>query len=210
MEQQYYLQDSRTYVGNSILWWAKNSSGYTTNIEEAELFNEEEVMKLFKNRITDVPWKKEDVEKAIIKIIDSQYLKKNKNDKFYLNLDKIKNEIKLLEKIELEKNNLNNYINEELYTISEHLYYINISSSEEFEIIFNNIKKEIDWNEYYYPTAYNKIDKELFDDLIKYKYLFKCECCKKYFTTLEKYEDTKHDFCYKCGEEDFYKNNGWK
>lgn len=31
-EQLFYLQDSRQYVGNDILWWARNGAGYTTSL----------------------------------------------------------------------------------------------------------------------------------------------------------------------------------
>lgn len=34
----YYIQDTRTYVGNSMSWWRKEGHGYTCDIREAELF----------------------------------------------------------------------------------------------------------------------------------------------------------------------------
>lgn len=31
----YYIQDSRDFVGNSMLWWRPDGRGYTTDIAEA-------------------------------------------------------------------------------------------------------------------------------------------------------------------------------
>lgn len=33
--QFYYIQDSRSYVGNNVLWWREDGDGYTTNLDEA-------------------------------------------------------------------------------------------------------------------------------------------------------------------------------
>jgi hypothetical protein len=35
MSDEYYIQDTRNYVGNSVLWWRVNGQGYTTNLDEA-------------------------------------------------------------------------------------------------------------------------------------------------------------------------------
>ena len=47
----YYLQDARQYVGNCVLWWRKGG-GYTTHIDEAELFDGSKT----DLRATDVLW----------------------------------------------------------------------------------------------------------------------------------------------------------
>lgn len=31
----YYIQDTRTYVGNSVMWWRPNGDGYTSNLDDA-------------------------------------------------------------------------------------------------------------------------------------------------------------------------------
>ena len=39
---KYYLQNrERGYVGNCILWWRVNDTGYTTELGEAEVFTDE-------------------------------------------------------------------------------------------------------------------------------------------------------------------------
>lgn len=49
----YYIQDTRTITGNCALWWAKNSEGYTCNLAEAEVYEEDEARKIEKSRGTD-------------------------------------------------------------------------------------------------------------------------------------------------------------
>ena len=58
MSEQFYLQDKRGYVGNDILWRAKDGKGYTTDLSNAEVYTEEKAMALHRCRETDVPWPK--------------------------------------------------------------------------------------------------------------------------------------------------------
>lgn len=51
MEELYYIQDTRNYVGNSVLWWRPNGTGYTTNLVEAW-----RVPATWKGRDTDKLW----------------------------------------------------------------------------------------------------------------------------------------------------------
>lgn len=69
----FYIQNG--YVGNSVLWWGKNSNGYTTNINKAGLYTKEEVLKKFVNsREEDVIWESSHVDNNIVKQVDGQYL----------------------------------------------------------------------------------------------------------------------------------------
>jgi hypothetical protein len=34
-EEMYYIQDTRTYVGNSVMWWRVGGNGYTTDLKHA-------------------------------------------------------------------------------------------------------------------------------------------------------------------------------
>lgn len=38
----YLIQDTRQYVGNSVLWWAHEGKGYTTDFAAAGRFTEEQ------------------------------------------------------------------------------------------------------------------------------------------------------------------------
>lgn len=48
----YYIQDARSYVGNSVLFWRPGGAGYTTNLDEAGLYTLEEASS---HRDTDIP-----------------------------------------------------------------------------------------------------------------------------------------------------------
>lgn len=52
-EELYYLQDSRDFVGNNILWWAKDGKGYTTDISKAHVYSKEDADKLHDQRGTE-------------------------------------------------------------------------------------------------------------------------------------------------------------
>lgn len=67
---EYYLQDNRTHVGNSMLWWAKDSKGYTCDIRKAHVFRHDEIPG---DRKTDVPWPKEYIDERISHHIDHQH-----------------------------------------------------------------------------------------------------------------------------------------
>jgi hypothetical protein len=50
---EYYVQDSRTSVGNCILWWAPKGNGYVCDLNEAGIYDGDHVAEM---RVTDVPW----------------------------------------------------------------------------------------------------------------------------------------------------------
>ena len=74
MKELYYLQDKRTYVGNDILWWAKNHKGYTTDISKAHVFTKEEAIYHNQHRETDVPWLKSYIDKKVRPAVDMQHV----------------------------------------------------------------------------------------------------------------------------------------
>lgn len=49
----YYVQDSRTHVGNYISWWRPDRSDYCCNLNEAGIYKGTDVIGM---RGTDVPW----------------------------------------------------------------------------------------------------------------------------------------------------------
>tara|TARA_R110001583_G_scaffold9243_8_gene43951 strand:- start:531 stop:914 length:384 start_codon:yes stop_codon:yes gene_type:complete len=74
MDQLFYLQDKRQYVGNDILWWAKDGKGYTTDISKAHVFTKDEAVKHNQGRETDVPWPKEYIDGKTRPAVDMQYV----------------------------------------------------------------------------------------------------------------------------------------
>lgn len=54
---EFYLQDSRSYVGDGLAFWAEGG-GYTTNIEKAEVRTQKRAVGQHECRDTDIPWPK--------------------------------------------------------------------------------------------------------------------------------------------------------
>lgn len=71
MTTEYYLQDSRSFLGNSLVFWRKGG-GYSSHIDEAEIFTSEEAWNQNQSRSTDIPWPKEYIDKRLSMCVDSQ------------------------------------------------------------------------------------------------------------------------------------------
>lgn len=54
---EFYLQDSRDYVGDGLSFWAQGG-GYTTNIDKAEVRTRARAVGQHECRETDIPWPK--------------------------------------------------------------------------------------------------------------------------------------------------------
>lgn len=65
--QFYYIQDSRSYVGNSVLWWREGRAGYTTNLAEAM-----KVAGDWKGRDTDILWPVDEIDARATRQFDAQ------------------------------------------------------------------------------------------------------------------------------------------
>lgn len=68
----YYLQDSRNYSGNDLLWWGKNGAGYVTDLRKAQTFTRLEALQQNTARETDIPWPKNYADAHIKYAVDSQ------------------------------------------------------------------------------------------------------------------------------------------
>lgn len=76
VDQLYYLQDSRSFAGNNIIWWAKNKCGYTSDLKKAHVFEKDSAVRQNKRRATDIPWPKEYIDSKIHPVVvDIQYVK---------------------------------------------------------------------------------------------------------------------------------------
>ena len=70
-DDQFYLQDSRDYVGNSMLFWRKGG-GYTTDLTQAEVFPKDSALKQHRDRDTDMQWSKEYIDSLAKPVVDTQ------------------------------------------------------------------------------------------------------------------------------------------
>ena len=75
--EQFYLQDSRGYVGNDVLWWAKDGNGYTTDLSKAETYTKDEAQRMHDSRRSDVPWPKSYIDAKTRPAVDMQYIKRD-------------------------------------------------------------------------------------------------------------------------------------
>ena len=69
----YYVQTG--IVGNDALFWELGGSGYTCNIERAQKYTKDEIVKQFTNgRPQDIIWPESHLNNIIKKVVDTQYL----------------------------------------------------------------------------------------------------------------------------------------
>lgn len=71
----YYLQDSRSYIGNDVLWWGK-TGGYTTDLSKAATFSAEDAHEMHERRNSDVAWPKGYIDGKARPAVDMQYIKR--------------------------------------------------------------------------------------------------------------------------------------
>lgn len=77
-DTMFYWQ-SYGYVGNALNLWRIGSSGYTTDINGAEMYTKTQTLgQLACRRTQDAFWKVDDLRKAVIEIVDSQKIKGKK------------------------------------------------------------------------------------------------------------------------------------
>lgn len=72
----FYLQDSRSYVGNDVLWWAKDGNGYTTDLSKAQTYTKDEAQRKHDSRRSDIPWPKDYIDAKTRPAVDMQYIKR--------------------------------------------------------------------------------------------------------------------------------------
>ena len=73
--EEYYLQYSRIFVGNNVMWWAK-AGGYTTDLRLAKVFTREEAVRQNESRYSDIPWPKAYIDARTRPTVDMQYIKR--------------------------------------------------------------------------------------------------------------------------------------
>lgn len=71
----WYLQDTRSYVGNDVLFWAQDSNGYTTDVSKAHVFTQEEAFRQAAMRGVDRAWPKAYIDGKTRPAVDMQYIK---------------------------------------------------------------------------------------------------------------------------------------
>lgn len=68
----YYLQDARSYCGDIMIWWRIGGKGYTTDLDQAQVFTEDE---LKSKRETDIPWEHSLISGKAKRMVNSEDLR---------------------------------------------------------------------------------------------------------------------------------------
>lgn len=74
-EDLWYLQDTRSYVGNDVVWWAKDGNGYTTDVSKAQAYTREKAFRQAAMRGCDRAWPKAYIDGKTRPAVDMQYIK---------------------------------------------------------------------------------------------------------------------------------------
>jgi hypothetical protein len=75
--KRYYIQSLKHggYVGDCVLWWAKNSQGYTINIDNAQDYSEQEAIEICTHYPSDyIVWDKDFIDSIVSRFVDGQHL----------------------------------------------------------------------------------------------------------------------------------------
>jgi len=72
IHMDFYLQDSRSYCGNDLMFWAKGGNGYTTDLRMAQVYTREQAQRQHLSRPTDIPWPVEYIIARARPVIDHQ------------------------------------------------------------------------------------------------------------------------------------------
>lgn len=70
----YYIQDTRSYIGNCMVFWGPNQSGYVTDIRKAGLYSEKAAREICQNRKTDVAYPEDYIKQKLQITCDMQYV----------------------------------------------------------------------------------------------------------------------------------------
>lgn len=76
MSDQFYLQDSRSYVGNDMVFWRKDGGGYTTDVSKAGVWTKDDAQAQHNMRETDIPWPKAYIDAKTRPAVDMQYVRR--------------------------------------------------------------------------------------------------------------------------------------
>lgn len=55
-EELYYIQDKRSFTGNSVMWWGIDGQGYTSDLSKAWRVTGDHARSIMRSRPTDIAW----------------------------------------------------------------------------------------------------------------------------------------------------------
>jgi len=81
MDDKFYIQDCRNYVGNSMLWWKHGNCGYVCDIREAKVFTKAGAERICKRAAHFKMWLKEFIDARIEHHISRENMRVIENGK---------------------------------------------------------------------------------------------------------------------------------
>jgi len=72
-QTDYYVQDSRSYTGNCMMWW-RQGGGYTSDINKAQVWTYQDAMTQAMTRSSDKPWPCDFIKQRTQTTVDMQYV----------------------------------------------------------------------------------------------------------------------------------------
>jgi hypothetical protein len=103
----YLMIDNRGFVGNDVSFWNTDGRGYTTDIDRAMRFNEEEAKRQELSRSTDIAIPEKEVYEHSRKVVDFQYLDRKYFTKGFKHFDVNATKSEQEKKLEIVKRKLN-------------------------------------------------------------------------------------------------------
>lgn len=72
---RFVLQDSRSYVGSNLVFWAEDSQGYTTDLRQAMQMDAASAFRQNQSRPSDIPWPLAYLQERQRDKVDCQYVR---------------------------------------------------------------------------------------------------------------------------------------
>lgn len=74
MKEEMYYVWSGQYVGNAMVWWGKNRSGYTCDLDKAGKYTKEEAIEITNCRDSDSAFLCKRIDENAIRTVDAQHI----------------------------------------------------------------------------------------------------------------------------------------
>lgn len=74
-EPRFYIQHTKHYAGDYVLWWGPKQNGYTFDLDKAGLYTEEEAKRIEALRGQEKAWPEAMVRRAATKSVSIEYLR---------------------------------------------------------------------------------------------------------------------------------------
>lgn len=71
---EFYLQDSRSLIGDNLQFWASAGAGYCTDLAKLQVYTRDQALAQHRSRETDIPWPRAYIDARAHCGVDIQYV----------------------------------------------------------------------------------------------------------------------------------------